>query len=220
MTQVLASDATFVRVSRGVYTLRALAPHLVDASPHSSKKAVAAEAGVAASSGADVTTTDARAAVAAALPLPPTDADAAEVSALARAEAAVTQARRNAALRSADLTAAREVLDACTRRLDEAKAAAKAAATAQQPGEGDNAETAAAMAAELDAKFALPKHLAEYSGAEDDRKAKSAWRQERAKEEKRLAAARCGMLCSTAVDCATLQAVAEGCSCHCQQDVK
>lgn len=38
--------------------------------------------------------------------------------------------------------------------------------------------------------FALPEDLRAYKGAEDDRKAKSSWRQEKAKKEKELAAAR------------------------------
>lgn len=41
-------------------------------------------------------------------------------------------------------------------------------------------------AVDLDAMFALPEHLKEYKGAEDDRKAKTAWRHERSNEEKRL----------------------------------
>lgn len=40
--------------------------------------------------------------------------------------------------------------------------------------------------------FALPEDLREYTGSEDDRKAKSAWRTEKAKKEKELAAERCG----------------------------
>lgn len=41
-------------------------------------------------------------------------------------------------------------------------------------------------AIDLGAMFALPEHLKEYKGAEDDRKAKTAWRHERSNEEKRL----------------------------------
>jgi hypothetical protein len=116
-------------------------------------------------------------------------------SGLAKAEQLLAQTLKAVAARQADADAAAAYVETCQKNLAEAKEAKAAAAKAKGkrdsdasagPAAGDDKAAAAAAAAELDEKFALPEHLREYTGPEDDRKAKTAWRHERSNEEKRL----------------------------------
>lgn len=124
-------------------------------------------------------------------------ADDQQQSGLLRAEQLLAQAQKAVAARQADADAAAAFLDTCQKNLAEAKDAKAAAAKTKGKRDSDagasaggaaaeDKAAAAAAAAELDEKFALPEHLKEYSGPEDDRKAKTAWRHERSNEEKRL----------------------------------
>lgn len=92
---------------------------------------------------------------------------------LARAEAVLGQAQRAVAARRRDADAAAQALDACQSRLAEAKEAEKAKAKqgpAQSAGSSNGALANGAAAGaspskeDLDAKFALPGHLKEYTG--------------------------------------------------------
>jgi hypothetical protein len=115
-------------------------------------------------------------------------------SGLAKAEQLLAHTQKAVAARQADSDAAAAYVETCAKNLAEAKEAKAAAAKSKGKRDSDasagpaadDKAAAAAAAAELDEKFALPEHLREYTGPEDDRKAKTAWRHERSNEEKRL----------------------------------
>lgn len=96
---------------------------------------------------------------------------------LVKAEHLLAQAQKAVAARKADAAAAAEALEACQKRLTDAKAAA-AQNKSKQPAGGSNGVLANGVAAggvsaspskqELDERFALPECLREYTG-EDTR---------------------------------------------------
>lgn len=92
-------------------------------------------------------------------------------SGMARAELVLAQTQKAVAARKADAEAAAQALEACQKRLDEAKEAAqnKSKQTPAPSAGSSNGELANGVAPspskeELDVKFALPERLKEYTG--------------------------------------------------------
>lgn len=90
-----------------------------------------------------------------------------EHSGLARAEQLLAQALKAVVARQGDASAANDALNACVKRLAEAKA--ESAKAKQSPAKGGGGGAGAAVPPspnkqELDAKFALPKRLQDFTG--------------------------------------------------------
>lgn len=94
---------------------------------------------------------------------------------MVKAEHLLAQAQKAVAARKADAAAAAEALEACQKRLTDAKAAAAAAQSKAKPSAGSsngvlaNGVAAGGVSAspskqELDERFALPERLREYTG--------------------------------------------------------
>eukprot|EP00775_Hariotina_reticulata_P007967 gene7967-8165_t len=203
LQRALTSDSAFARVARGQYVLRALAADIPLASPEGQQPVKATKPGPAPAVGMGDVSTGGQGIC---------SSEVAEQAGLARAEHLLQQAEKAVAARKKDAAAADEALEVCLRCLKEAKAEALLGQAKASPAKGAAVASAAAgsgsadgtaacngssqpaavgaagcSAGDLDAMFALPERLKEYSGPQDDRKAAMAFRHEKTKELKRLA---------------------------------